>query len=177
MATRPSVFPSKVQLPAQVYICRVEDTSFKMLDKGYGMTTLKCAIASPESFSYDSPEGEVNIPIGGRTFNINLLWNDSESWGTPAAFETLDKLGVTQAEFEPDPSKSTDSAQLKGIYFKATLKSEASYATKDGSFSNKKTPDNMFERDSEGNKILREYRVVCNGSDIITSCAPDGSSR
>lgn len=171
MATRPTVFPNKVQLPAQVYICRVEDVAYKMLDKGYGMTTLKCAIASPESFEVDG----ATVPIGGRGFNINLLWNDAETWGTPAAFETLDKLGITQTEFEPDLSKSTDSAQLRGLYFKATLKSEPSYATKDGSFSNKKTPDHLYERDSDGNKILREYRVVCNGSDIITVCAADGA--
>lgn len=170
MATRPTVFPNKIELPTQVYICRVEDLAYKMLDKGYGMTTLKCAIASPESFDHAG----VSVPIGGRKFNVNLLWNDAESWGTPTAFETLDKLGVQQEEFEPDLTKSTDSKQLQGIYFKATLKSEASYATKDGNFSNKKTPDNMFERDSEGNKILREYRVVCNGSDIITRCAADG---
>jgi len=171
MSQRPAVLnANKIAIPTQPYVCRVENYTFKKTQKGDPMSVIECAIAAPESFEHDGN----NIPVAGRKFRINMIWNDAETWGTQAAWELLDKLGFKESSFEPDPTKSADSAFFQGMYFRAVLKSEASYHTTDGSYYNKKTPEHLVQKDTSGNKLLREYTVVCNSSDIIGACSPEG---
>ncbi len=171
MATKPQFNPSKIAIPAQPYTCRVESYTFKTTKNGDPMSVIKCAIAAPESFTHEG----FTVPIAGRQFQLNLIWNDTESWGTLAAFDVLEKLGYSGEKFEPDNTKSTDSAFFQNLYFRATLKSEANYYTTDGSYYNvKATPEAMIQLDSDGNKLLRDYRIICNGQDVICAVQADG---
>lgn len=171
MSQRPAVLnANKITIPTQPYTCRVEAYEFRKTQKGDPMSVLTCAIAAPESFEYEGNQ----VPIAGRKFRVNLIWNEAESWGSPAAWDLLDKLGYKEDRFEPDPTKSADSKFFHDLYFRAVLKSEPSYHTTDGSYYNKKTPDSLVQKDVNGDKLLREQTVVCNTSDIVGACGPEG---